>query len=355
MPNQEPEIIDTSEQEDEDLSAPLRYSISSYGADYPIDSLVQRMNSNDIYIPEFQRSFVWTWPQASRFIESLLLGLPVPGIFLFRETSTQRLVVIDGHQRLHSLRSFYNGIIRNSMFRLKGVDEQFQGLTYKDLGGDDRRILDNSILHATIFQQDEPTGDKSSIYKVFERLNTGGTPLSDQELRACLCIGPFDRLLKELNQDPNWRGIYGRVSDRGRDQELILRFFALKENWEKYYRPLKQFLNDYMDSNSNASDEWISRHREMFCDTIQVASKHLTKESFRRTRSLNVAVTDAMLVGLSFRLDHGPISAPEGLRSIAVKLRDSESFLEVTDQRTAEPASIHSRIQQAINAFSEVP
>ena len=78
-----------------------------------------------------------------------------------------------------------------------------------------------------------------------------------------------------------------------------------------------------MGSNSNASDEWISRHKEMFCDTVQVALRHLTKESFRRTRSLNVAVTDAMLVGLSFRLDHGPISAPEGLRSIAVKLRDS--------------------------------
>ena len=306
-------------------------------------------------MPDFQRRFVWTCSQASRFIESLLLGLPVPGIFLFKEISTQRLVVVDGHQRLNSLRSFYGGTFRERKFRLKGVDEQFQGLTYENLGSEDRRILDNSILHATIFQQDEPTGDKSSIHKVFERLNTGGTPLSPQEIRACVYSGSFDSLLKQLNKDPNWRGIYGRVSDRAKDEELILRFFVLKENWEKYYRPLKQFLNDYMGSNSNASDEWISRHKEMFCDTVQVALKHLTKESFRRTRSLNVAVTDAMLVGLSFRLDHGPISAPEGLRSIAVKLRDSESFLESTDQRTTEPSSIHSRIQQAINAFSEIP
>lgn len=355
MPSQEPEVVDLSEQEDEDLSAPLRYSISSYGADYPIDSLVQRMNNDDIYVPEFQRGFVWKQSQASRFIESLLLGLPVPGIFLFKETSTQRLVVVDGHQRLHSLRSFYDGKIRNSMFRLKGVDKQFQGLTYKDLGSDDRRILDNSILHATIFQQEDPAGAKSSIYKVFERLNTGGTPLSDQELRSSLCFGPFDRLLKELNQDPNWRGIYGKVSDRARDQELILRFFALKEGRGRYYRSLKQFLNDYMDRNSYADNEWIDKHREMFRDTVQIALKYLTKESFRRARSLNAAVTDAMLVGLSFRLDHGPISAPERLREIAVNLRDSEAFLEVTDQRTTTPTSINSRIQQATNAFSEVP
>lgn len=233
MPNQEPEIVDPSEQENEDLSAPLRYSISSYGADYPIDSLVQRMNNNDIYIRNFQRSFVWTWPQASRFIESLLLGLPAPGIFLFKEISTQRLVVVDGQQRLNSLRSFYGGTFRERKFRLKGVDEQFQGLTYENLGSEDRRILDNSILHATIFQQDEPTGDKSSIHKVFERLNTGGTPLSPQEIRACVYSGSFDSLLKQLNKDPNWRGIYGRVSDRAKDEELILRFFALKENWEK--------------------------------------------------------------------------------------------------------------------------
>ena len=85
---------------------------SSYGADYPVDGLVKRINAEDIYIPEFQRGYVWSLNQASRFIESLLLGLPVPGIFVAKDEETKKLLVIDGQQRLKSLQFFYNGMFR---------------------------------------------------------------------------------------------------------------------------------------------------------------------------------------------------------------------------------------------------
>src|SRR5689334_16025480 len=97
-------IQDDAELEDESSAPrPLQYSITSYGADYPVDSLVKRIQVGDIFVPEFQRHFVWKHPQASRFIESLLLGLPVPGIFLSRDEETNKLLVIDGQQRLETL------------------------------------------------------------------------------------------------------------------------------------------------------------------------------------------------------------------------------------------------------------
>ena len=86
--------------DDEELGQPVRYTISSYGADMPIDGLVNRLKRGDIFVPSFQRNFVWTITQASRFIESLVLGLPVPGIFLFKEPETRKLMVVDGQQRL---------------------------------------------------------------------------------------------------------------------------------------------------------------------------------------------------------------------------------------------------------------
>ena len=89
---------------------PVEYSISSYGADYPVDGLVKRMAEDAIYIPSFQRGYVWNIYRASRFVESLLLGLPVPAIFLSREERSQRLLVIDGQQRLRTLEYFYAGV-----------------------------------------------------------------------------------------------------------------------------------------------------------------------------------------------------------------------------------------------------
>ncbi len=88
------------EAEDDETVAPVRYETTSYGIDFDVEGVVRRIKRDDIFIPEFQRSFIWNLGEASRFIESLLLGLPVPGIFLSQEPESGRLLVIDGQQRL---------------------------------------------------------------------------------------------------------------------------------------------------------------------------------------------------------------------------------------------------------------
>jgi len=239
---------------------PFTYSITSYGADYPVDSLVKRIENKDIVVPTFgeqptensdivgfQREYVWPRPKADRFIESLLLGLPVPGIFLVKEPSGV-LLVLDGHQRLYTLRAFYDGVIHKEEYRLANVQERFEGKRYKDLDTEDRRRLDDSIIHATIVRQDEPKEDQSSIYVIFERLNAGGVNLQPQEVRVALYHGEFVRVLRELNDVDKWRTLYGGKSRRLKDMELILRFFAffyyaerqLKNSGPRASDPLEQ-------------------------------------------------------------------------------------------------------------------
>lgn len=146
------------------------YTITSYGADYPVDSLIKRLKSGDVFIPKFQRAYIWKYRDACRFIESLLLGLPVPGIFVAKESESGKLLVIDGHQRLQSLLYFYDETFKERKeFLLEEVNDEFKGAKYSTLKDQYRRRLDDSLIHLTIVRQDEPTDDNSSIYQIFER------------------------------------------------------------------------------------------------------------------------------------------------------------------------------------------
>jgi hypothetical protein len=210
-------VTDEAEEEDH-LTKP--FTISSYGADYTVDSLVKRMETKSFFVPPFQRSLVWNVKQASRFIESLLMGLPVPGIFVFREAQTNRHLIVDGQQRLRTLQAFYNGIFRGEEFRLLDVRKQWLERTCKDLDSSDKLRLDDSVIHTTIFRQEQPEDNIDSIYEVFERINTGGIKLSDQEIRVCVNFGPFTDLLNTLNDDANWRNLYGAVKRPGANPQV---------------------------------------------------------------------------------------------------------------------------------------
>src|SRR6266568_4305735 len=320
--------------EESDEAVPFKYSITSYGVDYPVDSLVSRVVAGDIIVPKFQRGYVWSLREASRFIESLLLGLPVPSIFLSRETASQKLLVIDGQQRLLTLRYFYDGIwpVTRKEFALKGIPGKFESQTYRTLANEDRRRLADSIIHAIIIKQDEPSDDESSIYHVFERLNTSGVSLTAQEIRAAIYHGPFSDLLKELNIIRSWRAIYGPTNKLMRDQELILRFLALNFSADEYSRPMKAFLNTFMGKNRDlqrlSKDEIVAA----FVPTIELVHEAIGNRAFRLARVLNAAVFDAVMIGFAKRLAHGPISDHEMLKQRYSGLLTNRDFLAVAER-----------------------
>ena len=341
--------------DDDQISTPIRYMITSYGADMPVDGIVKRLERGDIVAPSFQRNFVWTLAQASRFIESLLLGLPVPGIFLFEEPDTKRRMIVDGQQRLLTLQRFYKGLFDNKKFMLTGVSDELNQKTYETLAYEDQRRLDDSILHATIFQQSEPSNDRSSIYQVFERLNTGGTPLNPQEIRACVYRGKLNKLLSELAQNPHWRDLYVGKSTRKKDQEIILRFFALYDRLDSYERPMKHFLNTFMGDHCDLEQaRQEDELRRVFERTVKTAATVLTSKALRPERALNVSVADAVLVGLARRLDAGPVSDADALKAAHEGLlkRLKEESLHTVD--TTAPERVKLRIEYACEAYRPV-
>ena len=339
-----------------------QYRILSYGADYDVAGLVNRMETGDIEVPRFQRGFVWDFRRAARFVESLLLGLPVPGIFLWRNPDTQKLVVIDGQQRLRTLQGFYAGQLLKRIFaiprklsRYQGVHPRFIGKTYRHLDPEDKRRLDNSIIHATIVSQERPPEDYSSIFYLFERLNTEATPLQPQEIRTAIYQGSFIRLLEDLNSLPAWRAVYGRVSPRMKDRELILRFFAFFYTADDYSRPMKEFLNRYVLSNRQLELHDRDQLSSLFSNTIALVSDTLGSAAFRPANALNAAVYDAVMVGIATRLQRGPLTEPEALPSAYHDLIRDPTFTAAYSRSTADEENVRTRLTLATNAFADLP
>lgn len=343
---------------------PFTYSITSYGADYPIDSLVKRMENNDIIVPTFehedqliennidafQREYVWPRSKADRFIESLLLGLPVPGIFLVKE-DTGRFLVLDGHQRLYTLRCFYNGIIYGREYRLIGIQERFNDKTYKQLDVEDRRRLDDSIIHAIIIKQEEPTEDLSSIYSIFERLNTGGISLQPQEIRMALYHGKFSALLRELNSVHEWRALIGPASKRLKDIELILRFFALLYYSDNYKRPMKIFLNRYMATNKMLVKQNETELRSVFSETVAKILSFLGKDAFKPERIVNTALADAIMVAVGKKVLNKETITSDQLVNARDSLLQDKEFIEAISTGTSQRAKVDLRINHAISSI----
>ena len=222
------------------------------------------------------------------------------------------------------------------------------------MSGVDRRRLNDAVIHATIFRQEEPKGDDQSIYYVFERINTGGTRLSGQEIRTFLYHGPFAYLLRDLNEDKTWRGIYGPISRRMKDQELILRFYSLYYRRNEYNRPMAKFLNSSMREWRQIGEKDAQHFRSLFMETVEVANSFLGERPFRPERTLNAAVFDSVMVGLATRLAVGPVTSGRSLASAYRALLAEPSYVSAYRRATANEESVNTRMSRAIEAFSQV-
>lgn len=353
----------------EELAEPFPESqpISYFGSDFDVHGLVRRLNAGDVVVPSFdpapdsatdlagfQRGFVWRKYQMDRFIESLLLGYPVPGIFLVQQ-SDRKLLVLDGQQRLRTLQTFYAGKLPSgAAFRLENVSAPFRGLTYDDLNDDYRRALDNYFIHATVVKFDPERRGDEAIYQMFERLNTGGTSLYPHEIRVALYPGKLVEFVRELNDDPNWRLLYGNRSDRLKDQELILRYLALYTSSTRYRRPLKGFLNEFLHEHRDLQGLQAEPLRQRFSETCAILARSAGPSAFRLRRQVNAALVDSVMVGVARRLESGPIDKMEQIPVQLGKLLDDERFQTSIARATADEERVALRLGLATEAFSSV-
>lgn len=343
--NQDEEVDDAKEELDD---SDIVYKISTSGADFDIEGLVNRFERGDIYRPQFQRNFVWSHKQASKFIESILLGLPIPGVFLYRDEEDQKLLIIDGLQRLTTLHSFYHGRLPNNdrVFKLVDVRQAYLGKTIKELAPEDQRRFFDKLIHAQIIQQASPSGDNSSVYHIFDRLNSNGTPLQPQEMRAAIYHGKFQEMLVKLNEDAGWRSIFGKIHNRSKDQELILRFFALFYELENYKSPINKFLNKFMQQNRRFKNIPHNEFQNLFTETMKRLSEALPEKPFRPSKALNVAFFDSFSVAVA----RVPNCSSNQIKIAYDLLMNNEKYLSLINDTTSSPNRVKRRFWKAVTA-----
>ncbi len=347
------EIERIHSEEEDDESVPPDYKLVTYPADFTLEVLHNQWKNGDIEIPDFQRRYVWKQPQASRLIESFLVGLPVPAVFLYRDQATQKHLVIDGQQRLRSVFDYIEGYFHSNSrsgnrktFQLLGLHDKspFHKKSFDDLLPEDRRRFVNSVLRAFIVQQLDPDDDTSMIH-IFERLNTGGTLLSNQEIRNCLYHGEggkYIKFLQRINKFPPWRKILGKdkPDSRGKDLELIIRFFSMMDIGN-YRKPMKDYMSNYMRKNKDVSDSGLRDMESLFEQTCCSVVTYLGEKPFHVKSGLNAAVFDSVMVNFSQNLG----SIPCDIRQRYNRLIADEQFENSTRAATTDVDVIRRRFR----------
>lgn len=366
--------LDLPSQEEDDAEID-EFDIVSSPNDWNFLTIVNFLESGSMKIPAFQRNYVWDRKRASKLIESLLIGLPVPQVFLYEE-SRNSFLVIDGQQRLLSLyffskgrfpRSNMRGHLRSYIekgylddgfmendelfepFKLSlpkapsGKTNRFHGLTYKGLG-DYKTSLDLRTIRNTVVKQTSPEGN-SAVFEIFSRLNTGGVNLSPQEIRASLYHSNLYTRVLDLNSDPVWRRIVGRQTPdaRMRDTEFLLRSLSLAENGGAFSGSMANFINNYcfkakkFDSHRAESEV---RHLQDFIKIFDGADS-----PFMRQSKFSGVLFESHFAAWS-RLDRPSMSSAAMAKSVE-DVKRNEAFAKTLQEGSTKPVNIKARIRLA--------
>lgn len=350
--NASSEELDVDEVMDESEPYVL-YDIVSYPSDLTLSGIHEMWENGSIVIPDYQRNYVWNIKQASLLIESFLMGLPVPQVFFYVENDN-RNEVIDGQQRITSVVYYLSGYFgsetaqgKRQVFRLKGLNEKspFLDKSFEDLDERYQRKLKGATLRAINIRQMSPQGQATSVYHIFERLNTGGTPLKPQEIRNCVFRGEFVNILRELNDDPNWRRILGKkASDKHqKDVELILRIFALSAYFGRYEKPMKEFLNIVMEQEKKGFSDVVKQFQQKFVGVSRLIVTALGDMPFHVRGPLNTAVLDSVYHALLASKTDDVV----GLSEKFVALNADAAFVEATSISTSDAVVIKRRFAAA--------
>jgi hypothetical protein len=251
--------------------------------------------------PEYQRRLVWDAKKKSRFIESLLMNIPVPPIFLY-ETDLNRYEVMDGQQRLNTILEFYENNLALEHLETWSV---LNGRTYSKCPPRIQRGLDRRRVSANVLLAENISDPKQADFirrTVFERLNSGGQQLNHQELRNSLYSGPLNELLVELAgnrlfddiweippYDDHYRKLDGYISPelaendlfkRMKDCEIVLRFFAFRDP-RQIKGSVRSILDNFMHTNRDALRPQIDEFRDRFLNCLRIAHAIFGEYTFR--------------------------------------------------------------------------
>lgn len=315
--------------------------------DLSINTLLEQWQDETLLIPEFQREYVWDDSKASRLIESLLLNIPIPVLY-FSETPQAQYEIVDGHQRVNSIVRYIT-----NQFALKGlrIQDEFKNLRFSKLPIREQRFLKSRTMRVIVITEDSHPDMK---FEVFERLNTGSVALNAQEIRRAVYRGAATKRLDQLVYDPNFRAIIGRKTPRPRflDQELVLRFLAMRSWLREYRPPLVRFLNEYLRTANATSPSRLDELAADFARSCELCD-HIFGESAYRLldarghsieRNINRALFEAQMLALAAA---DPSVAKERAieaREIMATLCQEPVFLDSVQRATGDRVKTFSRV-----------
>lgn len=372
----EPELDDVDDYQIEE------YELTSSPNDFNVLTIVNFIDSGAVKVPGFQRNYVWDSRRASKLIESLIIGLPVPQIFLYEE-SRNSFMVIDGQQRLMSIYYFVKqrfprkekrpelrlifdreGSIPDQVLQddnyfakfnldlpspIPGKPNKFHGLNYSTLA-EHRSSYELRTIRNVIVKQAIPKEDDSSIYEMFNRLNTGGINLKAQEIRTSLYHSPFYDMLYRANTQEAWRKLLG-VSEPDlhmQDVEVLLRAFAILLEGDKYQPSMSKFLNRFSKMAKKYSVEQIAHFEELFTAFL-VAINDVPRNLFAGgSGKFSVSVFESIFTAACANaIRDRNIQVPIVTQSAIASLRANKDYQAASQQATTNKTNVAMRIQIA--------
>lgn len=363
------------------------YNVSVAPTDFNITTLDDFIKRKILQIPAFQRYFVWDIGRASKLIESLILGLPVPQLFLYIERDTN--LVIDGQQRLLSIYFFkrerfplpnigaelrrlfgeHKGldlpdeILRDNRYfvdfnlklppALPGQHNRLAGQTYSSLDNEDQIRLDVRPVRCINIT---PRGvNDDAIYEIFNRLNTSGMNLRPQEIRTSMYHSDFYDMLNEINYNVGWRRLLDSpiAEVHMKDVEILLRGFAMLLNGDRYAPSMRKFLNSFSNESKNRSAENNKRLKRLF-ESFIVATSNLPSRCFMNegNKKFNIALYEAVFTAacLSPYNNHHQVRE---LDAAAIRnLRTDQEFHAASQDATTSAANVQKRLNRAKSILS---
>lgn len=328
--------------------------------DFTVKELISLIDEGIVDIaPTYQRKFVWPDANQSSLIESVLLGVPVPSLFM-AANADGTWEVIDGVQRLSTMVRFagHEGALEklgiSSRLKLSGLQKlsSLNGLTFQDLPQNVQLKFLMSGLKVTTLS------DKSDLqvrFDLFERLNTGGVTLSPQEVRACVFDGKFNDFINELaEENDDFRSVIRLQKSQqynGTYQELVLRFFAYYYDRESFDHSVIGFLNDYMEKNSTFSRTQKQQFRELFENTFNSLKSELGGDIISRgsAKVTSLILYEAIAIGSAEVIASGGSISSDGLQD----LMKDEELKKLTTGATNSKSKLRDRINYVVQYFTD--
>lgn len=324
--------------------------------DYNLETLSSLIQSGKIDLsPEYQRRGRWNADRQSKLIESFLMNVPVPPIFL-NEDEYGQYSVIDGKQRLTGIHEFMRGRLRLRGLKVFG---EINGRNIDDLPPSLQSVIQTraNVRAVIILRQ----SDQDVKFLVFQRLNTGGVKLNPQEIRNSTWPGPLNNMILELSTDPTFHDVLG-ISDRKRsaifremrDAEFVLRYFTFRDSWETFSGGMARQMDTYMVENQRTSEAGLAERKEDFLATLGVVKAAFGEHAFQRwmperdlwRRQVVAALYDAQMFAC-----RGLDAAVVGTHRDAIlnrtrELFDDDDFRKAVDAATNTPALFRTRIRK---------